>query len=52
MDYEEIKIREACRWKYIEEGCLDNPYPKGTLEYLVWDAEATKITLEKWEIQQ
>lgn len=48
-DLQESIIRSKCRRQYIEEGNMDNPHAKGTMESLVWQAEESKIILESME---
>jgi len=45
LDAQEINIRQKVRQDYREDRC-NNPYYKGTLEYLLYMSEEQKIKLE------
>ena len=40
------EVRQRCRIAYRDDGTLDNPYTRGTLESLVWTSEASRIEFE------
>ena len=48
-DSDERKIRRECREAYRNEGNVDNPHKRGTMEALIWSSEESRIYIEGME---